>query len=104
MQNGCTFAHDVLHDALLRCRRRFVGEELQALLAGDDVELLSVVEGQVPAFPSSVDVRCRGTGDCKHIRTQIDPDDVAGFAEPLPGKARHNPYSTRDVENSIAGK
>lgn len=76
---------------------------MQSLLTGDDVELFSVVERQGAgiAFPP-VDARRRIVCDGKHVRTDIDADDVSGVAEPFTCNACQYSCSASDVEDPLA--
>src|SRR6185369_6967719 len=87
----------------LRRRRRLVGKELQSLLAHNNLELFPGTQRQGTGIAlAPVDPGCHGARNSKHVRTNIDADDVSGVTEPFSCYACNYSRSTGDIEDTIA--
>ncbi len=84
-------------------RRAAVGEELQALLADDDIELFPLAQGKRRGIPlAPIDIGRDATRDPEHRSADVDADDRPAFTEPGPGLPGDGTGAARDVENAIA--
>ncbi len=83
----------------LRRRRGSVRKELQPLLADDHVERLTVTQRQLAGIAlAPVNGWFYSPRHGKHVRADVDADDISGFTEPLSCNARHYSCSTGDIE------
>src|SRR6201998_2870971 len=82
-----------------------VTKELEALLTYDDVELLCVVERQRAGIAfAPIDIRRHCARNRKHIRADIDADDVCGISKPFFRRARQYSRTASKVEDPVVGR
>jgi hypothetical protein len=84
-------------------RTRFVGHELQSLMASQDRELFVGAHWERDSVPRSpVNRRIDGTGDGEHRGRDVDTDDSCVGPKPFAHHARHNTGATGNVDDDVA--